>query len=174
MSLVFANATSEIMNFLNNKDKLGSSIILLFALMYLTATFEIPIDQMIAADIFTARTLPIFLSMTTIAVCLVQIFMPVRGAADETLSDAIAGFQWQPCLLLTGSMLLYSLTFKFFGFLIGTFLFLFIGFAILKEKRYRLSAAISGGVAVFMWVILTQIFEIYLDSGDLYRLVVGR
>ena len=92
---------------------------------------------------------------------------------DESISDAVAGFQWMPCLLLTGSMLLYSLTFKFFGFLFGTFLFLFIGFAILKEKRYRLSAAISGGVAVFMWVILTQVFDIFLDSGDLYRLLAG-
>ena len=92
---------------------------------------------------------------------------------DETISDAIAGFQWKTCVLLIGSMLLYSLTFKFFGFLVGTFLFLFIGFAILKEKRYGLSAAISGGVAVFMWVILTQMFDIYLDSGDLYRLLGG-
>ena len=173
MSLVFASAAFEFMNFLNNKDKLGSSIILLFALMYLAATFEIPIDQMIAVDIFTARTLPIFLSITTIVVCLVQIFMPVRGAADETISEATAGFQWMPCLMLTGLMLLYSLTFQFFGFLIGTFLFLFIGFAILKEKRVRLSATVSAGVAGFMWFILTQLFDIYLDTGDLVRLVVG-
>ena len=161
------------MEFLNNKDKFGSSIILLFALLYLNATFEIPIHQMIAVDIFTARTLPIFLSIATIVVCLVQIFMPVRGAAEETISEATAGFQWIPCFLLAGLMLLYSVTFKFFGFLIGTFLFLFIGFAILKEKRVRLSATVSAGVAGFMWVVLTQMFDIYLDSGDLYRLVGG-
>ena len=172
MSWVFANVIFY-MNFLDNKDKLGSGLILLFALGYLNATFDIPIDRMIAVEIFTARTLPTFLSIITIAVCLVLIFIPASGAADETISDAIAGFQWKPCLLLTGSMLLYSLTFKFFGFLVGTFLFLFIGFAVLKEKRYRLSAAVSGGVAVFMWAVLTQLFDIYLDSGDLYRLLVG-
>jgi hypothetical protein len=32
---------------------------------------------------------------------------------------------------------------------------------------------VSGGVAVFMWVILTQMFDIFLDSGDLYRFLVG-
>ena len=172
MSWVFANDISD-MNFLNNKDKLGSSFILLFALGYLNATFDIPIDRMIAVEIFTARTLPTFLSIITIAICLVQIFMPARGAADETLSVAVAGFQWKPCLLLTGLMLLYGLTFNFFGFLVATFLFLFIGFAILKEKRFLLSAAVSGGVAVFMWAVLTQLFDIFLDSGDLYRLLVG-
>jgi len=162
------------MRFFDNKDKLGSSLVLLFALIYLNATFNIPIDQMLASEVFTARTLPIFLSITAIVVCLFQIFVPASGTADETISDAIAGFQWQPCLLLTGSMLLYSLTFKFFGFLISTFLFLFIGFAILKEKRYVLSAAVAGGVVVFMWLVLTQMFDVYLDSGDLYRLLTGR
>ena len=160
------------MKYLNNKDKVGSSFVLLFALIYLKTTINIPIDQVIAGEVFNARTLPIFLSIMAIVVCLFQIFIPAKGA-DETIADAVAGFQWRPCLLLTGLMLVYSLTFNFFGFLIGTFLFLFVGFAILKEKRYRLSAAISGGVAVFMWVVLTQMFDIYLDSGDLYRIVAG-
>ncbi len=161
------------MKFVNNKDRLGSSFILLFALIYLSATFDIPIDRIIAGEVFTARTLPIFLSAITIVVCLIQMFIPAKGAADETISDAIAGFHWQPCLLLTGAMLIYGLTFNFLGFFVGTFLFLFIGFAILKEKRYLLSAAISGGVAVFMWVVLTQLFDVYLDSGDLYRLLAA-
>ena len=95
------------------------------------------------------------------------------GAAYETISDAVAGFLWKPCLLLTGLMLSYSLTFKFLGFSIGTFLFLFIGFSMLKEKRYLLSAAVSAGVAVFMWVVLTRLFDIYLDPGNLYRLLAG-
>lgn len=159
------------MNFINNKDKVGSGFILLFALIYLNTAFDIPINQVLGDEALTARTLPIGLSIMTIVVCLVQIFIPARGAADETISDAIAGFQWGPFLLLIGLMLLYGLTFNFFGFFIGTFLFLFVGFAILKEKRYLLSAAISAAVAGFMWIVLTQMFEIYLDSGNLYRLL---
>ncbi len=160
------------MNFINNKDKVGSSLILLFALIYLNASFDIPVHQVLGGGVMTARTLPIYLSIITIVVCLVQIFLPATEVADETISDAVAGFQWKPCLLLTGLMLLYTLTFKFLGFLVGTFLFLFIGFAILKEKRFLLSAAVAGGVAGFMWIILTQMFDIYLDSGDLFRLLV--
>jgi putative tricarboxylic transport membrane protein len=159
------------MNFINNKDKVGSSIILLFSLVYLNASFDIPINQVLNVEVLTARTLPIYLSTMAIIVCLIQIFIPAGEVADETIQKAIAGFQWKPCLMLIGLMLVYSLTFKFVGFAIGTFLFLFIGFAILKEKRYLLSAAVSAGVAIFMWAVLTQMFDIYLDSGDLYRLL---
>ncbi len=161
------------MNFINNKDRVGSSLILLAALVYLNAAFDIPIYQVMGDGVFTARTLPIALSSLTIVVCLIQIFLPARGGADETISDAIAGFQWLPCLFLTGLMLTYSLTFKFFGFSLATFLFLFIGFSILKEKRVLLSAAISAGVTLFMWVVLTQMFDIFLDSGNLLRLLAG-
>jgi putative tricarboxylic transport membrane protein len=157
------------MRFLDNKDKVGSSLILLFALVYLNATFEVPVYRVFAGEVFTARTLPTFLAIITIVICLIQIFSPAKGADEEVISKAIAGFRWKPCLLLTLSMLVYGLTFKFFGFSLATFLFLFVGFAILDEKRYRISAAIAGGIALFMWVVLTQMFDIYLDSGDLYR-----
>ena len=157
------------MRFLDNKDKVGSSIILLFALVYLNAIFDVPVYRVFSGEIFTARTLPTFLAILTIGICLIQLFIPAKGTEDESISKAIVGFQWQPCLLLTTSMLLYGLTFKFFGFSLATFLFLFIGFSILKEKRYLVSATISGAVVLFMWVVLTQLFDIFLDSGDLYR-----
>jgi putative tricarboxylic transport membrane protein len=161
------------MKFFNNKEKLGSAFVLLFALIYLNATFDIPVHQMIFVEIFNARTLPMFLAIATIIICLILIFMPGGGLSDETMTDAVAGFQWKPCVLLTVLMLLYGLTFNFFGFLIATFLFLFIGFSILEEKRYRKSATVAGAVALFMWAVLTQMFDIFLDSGDLYRLVVA-
>ena len=162
------------MNFINNKDKVGSGLILLFALIYLNASFDITVNQVIGNEVMTAKTLPTYLALLTIFVCMIQIFAPTRGAPDESISEAVAGYQWKPSILLAGLMLLYSLTFKFFGFLVGTFLFLLIGFFILKERRYLLSAAVAGGVTGFMWVILTQMFDIYLDSGDLFRLLGER
>jgi putative tricarboxylic transport membrane protein len=161
------------MSFVNNKDKVGSSLVLLFSLIYLNVTFDIPTQQIMGNEVFTARTLPIGLSVMAIIVSLIQIFAPVNETENETISDAVAGFQWQPCLLLVGAMLLYGLTFQFLGFALSTFLFLFIGFSILKERRYLLSSVVAGGVAVFMWLVLTQLFDIYLDSGDLYHLLAG-
>jgi hypothetical protein len=161
------------MKFINNKDRVGSGIVLLASLIYLNVAFDIPTNQVLDYEVLTARTLPICFALIAIVVCLFQIFTPASGTSDETISDAVEGFHWKPCLLLTGLMLLYGLTFQFFGFLVGTFLFLLTGFSILREKRYLLSAAVSGGVAVFMWVVLTQMFDTYLDPGDLYRFVAG-
>ncbi len=103
------------MKFFNNKEKVGSAFVLLFALIYLNATFDIPVHKMIFIEIFNARTLPMFLAIATIIICLILIFMPGGGLSDETMTDAVAGFQWKPCLLLTVLMLLYGLTFNFFG-----------------------------------------------------------
>lgn len=161
------------MNYIDNKDKVGSSLLLLFSLIYLNATFDIPLNQVFGDEVFTARTLPICLSVVAIVVCLIHIFIPAKGLKSESISYAIAGFQWKPCLLLAGLMLIYGLTFKFFGFVIATFLFLLIGFSILQEKRYWISALVSGGLVFFMWGVLNQVFDIYLDSGSLFRLVMG-
>jgi len=161
------------MNFLNSKNKVGSSFILLFSLIYLAAIFEIPVNESLSYDVVSARTLPYCLALVAILVCLLQIFVSAEDDAEENLYAAIQGFQWQPCLQLTAAMFLYGMSFEFLGFLLATFLFLLVGFAILKEKRYLLSLSVAGGVALFMWLVLTQLFSIYLDSGEVYRMIFG-
>jgi len=161
------------MNFLNSKTKVGSSFILLFSLIYLAAIFEIPVNESLSYDVVSARTLPYCLALVAILVCLLQIFVSAEDDAEESLQAAIQGFQWRPCLLLTAAMFLYGMSFEFLGFLLATFLFLLVGFAILKEKRYLLSLSVAGGVALFMWLVLTQLFSIHLDSGEVYRMFFG-
>jgi len=165
------------MNFLNSKNKVGSSFILLFSLIYLAAIFEIPVNESLSYDVVSARTLPYCLALVAILVCLLQIFVSAEDDAEddaeESLYAAIQGFQWQPCLQLTAAMFLYGMSFEFLGFLLATFLFLLVGFAILKEKRYLLSLSVAGGVALFMWLVLTQLFSIHLDSGEVYRMIFG-
>jgi len=161
------------MSFLNSKNKVGSSFILLFSLIYLAAIFEIPVNESLSYDVVSARTLPYCLALVAILVCLLQIFVSAEDDAEESLQAAIQGFQWRPCLLLTAAMFLYGMSFEFLGFLLATFLFLLVGFAILKEKRYLLSLSVAGGVALFMWLVLTQLFSIHLDSGEVYRMFFG-
>ncbi len=161
------------MNFLNSKNKVGSSFILLFSLIYLAAIFEIPVNESLSYDVVSARTLPYCLALVAILVCLLQIFVSAEDDSEESLHTAIQGFQWRPCLQLTAAMFLYGMSFEFLGFLLATFLFLLVGFAILKEKRYLLSLAVAAGVALFMWLVLTQLFSIHLDSGEVYRMFFG-
>jgi putative tricarboxylic transport membrane protein len=161
------------MNFINDKNKVGSSLILLFSLIYLNAAFDIPLNQVLGGEIFTARTLPQCLSIVTIVVCLIQLSMSTGSTQTETISKAVSGFQWRPCVLLTLLMLFYGLSFNFLGFVIATFVFLLSGFIILGERRYLLCAGVSLALAIIIWGALTQVFDIYLDSGSLFRLVAG-
>ncbi len=161
------------MGFINSKDKVGSSLFLLFSLCYLNFTFEIPVDLIFGDELFTARTLPICLSVMAISLSLIHLFLPVSKDRSDHISVAVSGFEWQLCLSLMLLMLAYGLTFEFFGFVIGTFIFLVLGFFIMRERRIVLLVSVATGLVLFMWTILTQLFDIYLDSGDLYRLVAG-
>ncbi len=160
------------MNFLTNKDKVGSCFILLFSLVYLTAIFEIPVNQSLSYDVVNARTLPFCLALLAIVVSAVTLFSSASDSEEETLLQAVEGFQWRPCLLLVGAMFVYAMLFDYLGFLLATSVFLYSGFYILKETRQLFSITVAVGVALFMWLVLTQVFGIYLDSGELYRLIV--
>jgi len=75
--------------------------------------------------------------------------------------------------LLTILMLAYSVFFSFLGFAIATFLFLLIGFAILGERRLWLGLSVASGLVLFLWLVLTQLLDLYLDNGSLLRLLFG-
>ncbi len=161
------------MKLIDNKDNVGSMLLLLFSLFYLRYLFDIPLDPTAGDDFFTARTLPMGLAIITIVCALVQLFLPDTDSEDASISGVIVGFRWQRTLLLILLMIVYSLGFSFFGFVLATFLFLMIGFYILGERRFGLSFSVAGGLVLFMWGMLTQLFGLYLDTGTLYRLVLG-
>lgn len=161
------------MNFLTNKDKVGSCFILLFSLVYLTAIFEIPVSQSLSYDVVNARTLPFCLALLSIVICVITLFSSTSESEEESLLDAVEGFYWKPCLMLVGLMFVYGLLFDYLGFIMATSVFLYCGFYILKEKRRIFALAVALGVTMFMWIILTQVFGIYLDSGELYRMIFG-
>ncbi len=161
------------MKLLDNRDKVGAILLLVFSLFYLRYSFEIPLDPTAGDEFFTPRTLPTGLAVVAMLCSVLQLFMPAPGTGDVSISRAVVGFQWKPALLLILLMAVYSLTFSFFGFVIATFLFLLIGFVILGERRLRLASAVAGGLVLFMWGVLTKLFDLYLDTGTLYRLMVG-
>lgn len=156
------------MNILNDKNKLGSLLILTFALAYLMASFSIPLDTT-ANEAFNSRTLPLSLAVMTIFCCLLQLSQ--TGDADVKIDDEVKSLHWQPMLKLSVLMLVYAFIFDFLGFLPASFLFLFVGFFILGERRIILAILIAATLPFFMWLIMTQGFGLYLDAGDLYRLL---
>ncbi|MDG1773582.1 MAG: tripartite tricarboxylate transporter TctB family protein [Oceanicoccus sp.] len=157
---------------IDNKDKVGAALLLVFALFYFRYSFDIPADPTAVGEFFTPRTLPTGLAILTIICSLVQLFMPANDSENLSIRDAVAGYQWKPMILLTSLMVVYSLSFSFLGFILATLLFLCIGFIILGEKRLMLCFSIAAGLVLFMWGMLTQLFGLYLDDGSLYRIIL--
>jgi putative tricarboxylic transport membrane protein len=161
------------MQFLDNKDRIGSLLVLAFSIAYLRYALVLPLDPTAGVESFTPRTLPIGLSVSAILFSLVQLSMSVGQGGGNRVSEAVRGFNWKPTLLLILVMGIYALTFDVLGFLIASFLFLLSGFLILGERRLLLSATVAASLVLLLWAILTQLFGLYLDAGDLYRLIAG-
>ncbi len=161
------------MRVLDNKDRIGALLLLTFSVTYLRYAWVLPLDPTATDSSFTARTLPIGLAAMAILFSLIQLATSFRERADSRISDSVRGFRWRPTVMLLAAMAGYSLLFDTLGFVLGSFVFLLLGFLILGERRLLLSAGVAAGLVGFLWVLLTQAFGLYLDSGDLYRLLFG-
>lgn len=161
------------MQLLDNKDRIGCLLILAFSLAYLRYALVLPLDPTAGVESFTPRTMPTGLSVAAILLSLVQLLMPSRQQGDARLSTAVRGFDWKPTLLLITAMAVYVVLFDTLGFLLSGFLFLLSSFLILGERRLPVAAAVAASLVLFLWAVLTQLFGLYLDSGDLYRLIAG-
>ena len=141
--------------------------------MYLRLAFDLPLDEFAGEESFSARTLPIGLAVAAVVFSVIQLFLSRHTAPGQGLRESVAGFEWRPAVLLIVAMALYAWAFQFLGFALASFVFLFIGFLILGERRYVLSAIVAASLVAFLWVVLTQVFGLFVDVGDLYRALTG-
>ena len=157
------------MYFFDHKDRLGAFILLVFSLIYLRSSMDIPLDPFDLEVGFTSRSLPIFLSVSAIFISILLVFFSVYDSEAKPVSDELSHIGWRPMLALILLMAVYVTTFNYLGFVLASALFLQIAFMLLGERRLLLSVCVSLGLILFLWFILTQIFGLYRDSGTLYR-----
>ena len=157
------------MYFFDHKDRLGAFILLVFSLIYLRSSMDIPLDPFDLEVGFTSRSLPIFLSVSAIFISILLVFFSVFDSDAKPVSDELSHIGWKPMLALILLMAVYVTTFNYLGFVLASALFLQIAFMLLGERRLLLSVCVSLGLILLLWFILTQIFGLYLDSGMLYR-----
>lgn len=157
------------MYFFDHKDRLGAFILLVFSLIYLRSSMDIPLDPFDLEVGFTSRSLPIFLSVSAIFISILLVFFSVFDSDAKPVSNELSHIGWKPMLALILLMAVYVTTFNYLGFVLASALFLQIAFMLLGERRLLLSVCVSLGLILLLWFILTQIFGLYLDSGMLYR-----
>ena len=161
------------MRLLDNKDRVGSLLILLFSSVYLRLALVLPLDPTASVESFTPRTLPIGLAGCAILFAFIQLLLSARQGTENRVSAALCGLNWRPAALLVLAMALYAALFDALGFPLASFLFLVSGFVILGERRALMIVAVGAVLVLFLWATLTQLFGLYLDPGDLFRLITG-
>jgi len=141
----------------------------MFSLAYLRLALQLPTGG--DDEVFTPRTLPLVLAIATIICSLIQIALP--ATKSESFGEDLKNYNWYSVSSLILLMTLYVLLFSFLGFALAGILFLMCGFYLLGERRLLTSLLVASGLVLGMWFALTQVFDIYLDSGELYRIVFG-
>lgn len=160
------------MNYLQNRDRLGAFLLLIFSLFYLRSAYFIPVDAFDAELGFTSKSLPIGLAACAILVSTLLLFIPESSRNSERVADVIRPYHWKPMLALILLMAIYAATFDYLGFVVASVLFLQTAFIVLGERRVLISVSISVGLVSFLWFFLTQVFGLYLDKGALFSAVL--
>ena len=156
-------------NFFDNKDRVGASLILAFSLFYLRSSLSIPVDSFDAEIGFTSKTLPILLGSCAFAISLLLFFISYLQPEGESISEGARDYKVKPVLGLILLMAAYVALFSYLGFVLASALFLQSAFFLLGERRLLVSVSVSLGLVLFLWLLLTQVFGLYLDGGTLYR-----
>jgi putative tricarboxylic transport membrane protein len=87
---------------------------------------------------------------------------PPREGGDEAV---LRGLNWGKVAALCGLMLFYGAAITRLGFLASTWLFLVGGILLLGERRWSVVLALSIGIALGFWAVLTKLLGIYLEPG---------
>ena len=159
------------MSYLKNRDRLGALLLLAFSLFYLRNVFFIPVDPFDAELGFTSKTLPIGLAVCAILVSTLLLFIPVSDRNSPNVAEVVRHYRWKPTLVLILLMAVYAAVFSYLGFVVSSVLFLQTAFVVLGERRLLISASVSLGLVLFLWIFLTRVFRLYLDKGALFSAV---
>jgi putative tricarboxylic transport membrane protein len=116
-------------------------------------------------------TFPKFLSILGLIVCfliLINFEKTKSETEDNIIFKKIFSYNYKHALYLIIGMVLYALCLRPLGFIISTFLFLFLGSILLGERNYIKSLIIIIIAATSIWYLVHEILEIYMNPLPSY------
>jgi|APSaa5957512535_1039671.scaffolds.fasta_scaffold152169_2 putative tricarboxylic transport membrane protein len=152
---------------MNNSRVIGVTFLLLFS-VYGYFTADIPLDFWSEEELFNARSLPYAIAAAGILISFLLIALPSPATEWKTWLT----LDWLPAVLLLLTMSLYGLVFEYLGFILSTISFLIISYFILGERRVGWMLVGSVPLVLGFWLLM-DFLGIYLEPGELYRLLAG-
>lgn len=116
-------------------------------------------------------TFPKFLSILGLIICfliLINFEKTKSETEDNIIFKKIFSYNYKHALYLIIGMVLYAFCLRPLGFIISTFLFLFLGSILLGERNYIKSLIIIIIAATSIWYLVHEILEIYMNPLPSY------
>jgi len=112
--------------------------------------------------------LPLMMASLLIAFSL---FLLVRGLVEP--GKVLKGVQWKPQSVLVVSVLIYGVLLGFMGFLLSTFVLMFVLFALFFEGKRRMPRALfyAATTAVIGWLVFSVALKVPFPRGALMSML---
>jgi putative tricarboxylic transport membrane protein len=151
------------------REKVGALIMLMFSIAYGLLATRIPLTFLAQQETFTPRTMPYALAVIGALMSLAILVLPTTDEEGKHgLGKETAGMDWRTAIFLIGLMFAYGLTMKWFGFILASIFFLFIGFWILGERRWLLMLFTCIPLVLVLWVIMSSLLGVYIAPGEIF------
>lgn len=153
-----------------NKDSLGGLVFLCLSVAYGYYGLQIPLMPGDDELTFNAQTLPLVLAALG---CLFSLCLIVSSRLSEASPLSILGYNLVIVLKLAGLIVAFAFALKWLGFVLSSVFFLLAGFYIVGERKLKLMLAVALGFALFMWLLLAKLLEVYLAPGFIVEHLFG-
>lgn len=99
------------------------------------------------------KALPSFLAVILIILSAANLFVAIRSKAPAKKEN----LEYKKFLIIFVSLVLYALLIEPLGYVISTFLFLFVGFQTMEKGRYLTSALIAAAYAGGIYYLYVEV-----------------
>lgn len=152
------------------KDHIGGMTFLLLSVAYGYYAGQIPLLPGDEYEPFTAQTVP---SALAILGGILSIALLVTADRGEGSGLKLHGYDFSLVAKLLVLVVIFAVALEWIGFLLATVVFLIGGYWLLGERRIKTLLVASVPFSVGIWVILTQLLDIYLAPGALFNQIFG-
>lgn len=152
------------------KDHIGGLIFLLLSVAYGVYAGQIPLLPGDEFEPFHAQTVPNALALLCGGLSIALLLTAERG---EGSALKLHGYDFALVAKLLALVVLFAFALQWVGFLLATLFFLIGGFWLLGERRIKTLLLASVPFSAGIWLILTQLLDIYLAPGALFNQLFG-
>ncbi|MDF2181966.1 tripartite tricarboxylate transporter TctB family protein [Neptuniibacter sp. CAU 1671] len=152
------------------KDHIGGLIFLLLSFTYGYYAGQIPLLPGDDFAPFNAQTLP---NALTLIGLVLSVGLLVTASRDKADALKLSGYDFSLVAKLLGLVAIFGCALDWLGFFVATVLFLLGGYWLLGERRPKTLLVASLPFAAGIWLILTQLLDIYLAPGRVFSQLFG-